>query len=291
MARHERSHRRGRLETNLVRLPLAESNDHRPAVRPFVDEALLGGFRTTIRLKQLDLMVLAFVLERWWWQAPERDSVPAQLTLRELGQAVYGRDPAGHERRLLRAALSRLFDVAIDFVGFDAATRETGARWGRARLIQAIGGPLGELGEFHPLPPAKVLGGLRGSTFAIELATWLAEQVRAGNVTYLDFEIMRRLNGLAQRLWIYLQAERYGPRGETWVALGPRMYEILGMGYRREVDARRALRAASVRIMAADERYEAIEVERRLSWGILARRIASTERRHVRSQIRLSLDG
>jgi hypothetical protein len=69
------------------------------------------------------------------------------------------------------------------------------------------------------------------------------------------------------------------------------MYEILGMGYRREVDARRALRAASVRIMAADERYEAIEVERRLSWGILARRISSTERRHVRSQIRLSLDG
>jgi hypothetical protein len=131
MARHERSHRRGRLETNLVRLPLAESNDHRPAVRPFVDEALLGGFRTTIRLKQLDLMVLAFVLERWWWQAPERDSVPAQFTLRELGQAVYGRDPAGHERRLLRAALSRLFDVAIDFAGFDAATRQTGARWGR----------------------------------------------------------------------------------------------------------------------------------------------------------------
>ena len=64
MARDERLHGRGRLETNLVRLPLAEGNDHLRDVRPFVGEALLGGFRTTIRLKQLDLMVLAFVLER-----------------------------------------------------------------------------------------------------------------------------------------------------------------------------------------------------------------------------------
>lgn len=291
MAASGRSHRQGRLETNLARLPLAESNDHRPGVRPFVGEALLGGFRTNVRLKQLDLMVLAFVLERWWWQRPEHDNVPAEFTLRELGQAVYGRRPCGHENRLLRAGLARLFEVAIDFVGFNAATRERGQHWGRARVIQAIGGPIGELGDFHPLPSAEVLGGLRGSTFAVELASWLGEQVRAGNVTYLDFEVMRRLNGLAQRLWVYLQAESYNPHGETWVALGPRMYEILGMRYARQVDARKALRAAGRRIALADERYEVVGVERRLGWGILARRIASTERRHVRSQIRLSLDG
>jgi hypothetical protein len=98
-------------------------------------------------------MVLAFLLERWWWQGPDRASVPAEFTLRELGQAVYGRCPDGHERRLLRGALSRLFEVAIDFVGFDAATRQTGARWGRARLIQAVGGPVGELGDFHWAAP------------------------------------------------------------------------------------------------------------------------------------------
>ncbi|MDQ3093511.1 MAG: hypothetical protein M3R46_18025 [Actinomycetota bacterium] len=285
MARDERLHGRGRLETNLVRLPLAEGNDHLRDVRPFVGEALLGGFRTTIRLKQLDLMVLAFVLERWWWQSPDRDSCPAEFTLRELGQAVYGRRPAGHERRLLRCALARLYEVSIDFVGFDAATRETGARWGRARLIQAIGGALGELGDFHALPPAEVLGGLRGSTFAVELASWLAEQVRAGNVTYLDFAVMRRLNGLAQRLWMYLQAERYSGRGETWVALGPRMYEILGMGYGRERDARQNLRLAARRITEADERYELIDVQRRVGWGITARRAASSERRQVRAAI------
>ncbi len=195
------------------------------------------------------------------------------------------------ERRLLRAALGRLFEVAIDFVGFNAATRERGASWGRARLIQAIGGPIGERGDFHALPPAQVLGGLRGSTFAVELASWLAEQVRAGNVTYLDFEVMRQLNGLAQRLWIYLQAERYNARGETWIALGPRMFEILGMGYGREVDARKALRAAATRVMVADERYELVEVQRRLGWGIVARRIPSDERRRVRSAIRKSLGG
>ena len=154
--------------------------------------------------------------------------------------------------------------------------------------MQAIGGPLGELGDFHPLPSAEVLGGLRGSTFAVELATWLAEQVRAGNMTYLDFEVMRRLNGLAQRLWMYLQAERYSARGETWVALGPRMYEILGMGYGRERDARQNLRFAGRRIMEADDRYELVDVERRLSWGIRVRRVASRERRQARTAIRES---
>ena len=282
-------HERGRLETNLVRLPLAEGNAHRPGVRSFVGDGLLGGFSTTIRLKQLDLIVLAFVLERWWWQVREGESQPAEFTLRELGQAVYGRRPAGHECRLLRAGLSRLFEVAIDFVGFDAGTRQTGARWGRARLIQGVGGPLGELGDFHPLPAPQVLGGLRGSTFAVELATWLAEQVRAGNVTYLDFEIMRRLNGLAERLWMYLQAERYSARHETWVALGPRLYEILGMGYRREVDARKKLRLAARRIMEVDERYELVDLQRRLSWGILARRVPGRERREARTTIRQSL--
>lgn len=253
-------------------------------------EPLLGGFRTNLRLKQLDLMVLAFVLERWWWQRPEVDAAPAEFTLRELGQAVYAGIPDTYERRLLRAALERLYEVSIDFVGFNAATRERGAGWGRARIIQAIGGPLGELGDFRALPSAEILGGLRGSTFAVELAAWLAEQVRAGNVTYLDFEVMRRLNGLAQRLWIYLQAERYNARGETWVALGPRIFEILGMGYRREVDARKAVRAAAGRIMAADERYELVEVQRRLGWGVLARRIVSGERRRARAAISASLD-
>ena len=84
MARDERLHGRGRLETNLVRLPLAEGNDHLRDVRPFVGEALLGGFRTTIRLKQLDLMVLAFVLERWWWQSPDAALTAAQAS-REPG--------------------------------------------------------------------------------------------------------------------------------------------------------------------------------------------------------------
>lgn len=212
-----------------------------------------------------------------------------RVHLARVGHAVYGRCPDWHERRLLRGALSRLFEVAIDFVGFDAATRQTGTRWGRARLIQAVGGPVGELGDFHPLPPAEVLGGLRGSTFAVELATWLAEQVRAGNMTYLDFEIMRRLNGLAQRLWMYLQAERYNARHETWVALGPRLYEILGMRYGRDVDARKSLRRATRRIMEADERYELVDVQRRLSWGILARRIPGRERREARTTIRQSL--
>jgi hypothetical protein len=192
-----RSHQRGRLETNLARLPLVVCNEHRSDQRPFVGEALLGGFRTNLRLKQLDLTLLAFILERWWWQRPENDTVPAEFTLREVGRAIYGRLPDGHERRLLRASLERLCEVMIDFVGFNAATGQHGHYWGRARLIQAIGGPIGRLGDFHPRPPAQVLGGLRGSTFAAQLADWLAEQVRAGNVTYLDFEVLRRLSGLA----------------------------------------------------------------------------------------------
>jgi len=67
------------------------------------------------------------------------------------------------------------------------------------------------------------------------------------------------------------------------------MYEILGMGYGRERDARQNLRLAARRITEADERYELIDVQRRVGWGITARRAASSERRQVRAAIGESL--
>jgi hypothetical protein len=61
------------------------------------------------------------------------------------------------------------------------------------------------------------------------------------------------------------------------------------MRYARDVDARKSLRRAARRIMEADERYELVDVQRRLSWGILARRVPGRERREARTTIRQSL--
>jgi hypothetical protein len=282
---------RGRLETNLVRSPLWESEGAPSEPAPFVASSLFGPFSCSTRLRQLDYKVLALVLERWWWQQPTADTVPVSITLHELGRVIYGRPPDGEERRLLRAALERLWQVEISMVGFDAPAGKQERRWSKVRVIVEISGPIGDLQDrsVFELPTPQETGRLRGSTFTLRLAPWLAAQVRAGYITYLDFAVMRRLSGLAERLWVYLQAERCNGRGDAWVALGPRMYDILGMHYGRDVDARKALRRAAARIMAEDRRYELVSIERRLSWGILARRIASSERRAVRAQIRASL--
>lgn len=281
---------RGRLETNLVRSPLWDSEGVSPDPAPFIGNSLLGPFSCSARLRQLDYKVLAFILERWWWQRPAEDTVPVEITLYELGKEIYGRWPDGKERRLLRAALNRLWSVEVSMVGYDAPSSRQDRRWSKVRLIAEISGEIGDLQDraLFQLPPAQVTGSLRGSTFRLRLAPWLAAQVRAGFVTYLDFAVLRQLSGLAERLWLYLQAESFKNR-RTWVALGPRMYDVLAMHYRREEDARKALRRAAPRILEADSRYIAISVERRLSWGILAERAPSAERGRIARELRQSL--
>ena len=287
---------RGRLETNLARAPLWESGA-RPDPAPFDGRSLLGPFACTTRLGPLDLKVLAYVIDRFCWPPPESDSDPAKFSIYDLVAAIYGREPSGRDRQQLRAALVRLFRVEVHLVGFDASTGRRDANvTTRGRLLQEI---VDEYRKLGPEPDPREVGALRGSTFKVYLGRWLAQQARAGYVTYLDFRIMRRLSGLSERLWVYLEAENWGRparegRVTRWVALGPDMYEVLGMHYARGCDARKALRRAGERIVRADARYDAVTVGERAggrggSWILRATRITDAERRKVRDAIFESL--
>lgn len=257
---------RGRLETNLCRSPLWDTGGvGPPEALSFSARSLLGEFGASQRLTGLDLTVLAFILERWS-EGDTGDLLhPAEFTLYELGVAIYGREPDGKERRMLRAALLRLYRVEIDLVGYDATLGQRGARFARkSRLVYDVLSELDTLDD----PEQRQIGGLRGSTFAVLITPWLGKQVRAGYVTYLDFQVMRRLRGVAARLWVYLEAEDWRPRrGETevvrWVTLSPEAFGVFGMSYARDRDARRHLAEAGERIVAADARYSAVVVESR----------------------------
>jgi len=144
---------------------------------------------------------------------------------------------------------------------------------------------------------ARTTGGLRGDSYELRLASWLVRQLERRYVTYLDWRLQRQLTGLAKRLWIYLEAERYKPashgREQTWIALGDKAYTALGVNHARERARRAALAQAGERIVAADIHYAAIVIEPhpyvRHGWRLLATRIRDPEARTVAREARLSL--
>ncbi len=122
----------------------------------------------------------------------------------------------------------------------------------------------------------------------------MTAQIEAGHVTYLKFDILRALPGLAKRLWIYLEAERMEPRHDgsagCWIKLGDRAYTTLGMNYAKERQARAALKRAGAAIANVHHRYESVTVERRSGgWMIVALNLADPERARVRRLVRESM--
>jgi hypothetical protein len=77
--------------------------------------------------------------------------------------------------------------------------------------------------------PAPAPGGCcGGDRFTAKLAPWLVAEVDAKRVTYLDWRILRALDGLAKRLWVYLEAESLAlgqggsrPRRQTVMLVTP----------------------------------------------------------------------
>jgi hypothetical protein len=73
--------------------------------------------------------------------------------------------------------------------------------------------------------------------------------------------------GLAARLWAYLEAEQFEPKGggveSKVIGLGPPMLEALDLaGYARWRDAKRALSRAAERVTVEDARYQLVEIRK-----------------------------
>lgn len=237
-----------------------------------------------------DFDILAWLC-RLWKQSPERraDGVVG-FTIYELGKALYGTEPSGEHHRIIRESLRRLKAVEVEFLGVN--TIEGGrAAQSLDNIIERL---VSDRETVGPSPNRKA-GEIRGSTFQIQLAPWLREALLDGKVTYLDFATLRSLDGVAKRVWIYLEAERYkrltGGVSEASIGLGTPALACLGVDtYSRHRDARRALDRAGQRIVEADSRYESVKVEKRLGHSLIARRL-NAEAREVRAAIRGSLGG
>ena len=182
-------------------------------------------------LRLVDLEVLAWLAAyRPWGEA----KVDFSRSL--LSHHLFGRPPGGKERRIVAEALDRLTATTLTFKGY-------------------LKGPRGGL-RVENFQSAELVAALdRGNKgrWRAVFAPWLAENLEAGYVTYLDWETLRRLRGLAKRLWIVLEAEDLSPRrlrtrGPAWLALNERTWLMLGMRYTEPAGARSALEGAIRRV-------------------------------------------
>lgn len=237
-----------------------------------------------------DFEILAWVCQLWKRSPNRREDGVVGFTLYELGRDLYGRKPSGKDHRTIRQSLRRLKAVEVEFLGVNTIDLGKPAAQSLDNLIDRLVSDRETIG-----PKAREVGEIRGSTFQVQLAPWLREGLLDGKVTYLDFSTLRKLDGVAKRVWIYLEAERYksvgGGVSETSIGLGTPALACLGVDtYSRHRDARRALERAGKRIVEADSRYQSVEIVKRLGHALVARRLTA-EAREVRNAIRGSLEG
>lgn len=258
--------RQASLETNLCRKGVWHVGPMQLAF-PLDDRDTLGLLRTSgPPLTLVDLDMLAWMCERW--REGDRDPKGRiRFTLYELGMDLYGRTPDGKERRIMRASLRRLQDAAFELEGYDAAA---------ARM--------GELQSPTEAGRIRLLGSVRwskdGERHVAYLDGFITEQLELGHLTYLDWRILRALEGLAKRLWVYLESQSFKRsgigEGAAALHLAPPMWQALGVTTRHAPHARRLLIRACHRIEAADKSFVAFEMRKPArrggTWALVARR-------------------
>lgn len=261
--------RQASLETNLCRKGVWHVGPLQLAL-PIDGEDTLGLLRVAgPPLTLFDLDTFAWLTERW--REGDRDPKGrVDFTLYELGRDLYGRKPAGTDCREMRASLNRLYGADFELEGYDprsAALGRLGSRnvpGGRIRLIGSMMWASSENRAPH------VAG----------LDWWIVEQLEAGYLTYLDWRILRELEGLAKRLWVYLESQSFkrSDIGEGAVALqlGSPLLQALGVTTKHAPHARRLLTRAGGRIAAADKSFVGFDLRRPIrrggTWALVARR-------------------
>jgi len=276
--------RQVRAETNLARAPGLWATGPVQLQLPFEAQGVGQLVRASGRLRLTpDLDVLAWVAERWLSTPPLDPEGWSRFTLHDLASDLYRSDPGRTERRHVRRSIERLMSCLVTVEGFDSETGRQGVAVATTSApILVLISDLERVG-----PDARKVGSLRGSTFRVQLAPWLRAQLAAGGYTYLDWRVLRELDGLAKRAWVYLQAERFKPTGEgrsaTAIGLGAPALASLGAdGYARHRDARTYLARAGERIAAVDDRFESVTVERRPGgWALVAVKLDAAERRRL----------
>lgn len=216
------------LETNLARkglLALGRSTG------PVDSTDILGTVRSTTALRLVDLDVVA-----WLSLRVERDSSSVVFSRDYLASDLFGRRPGGRERSMVDASLARLAGVRMTLGGFDAERREHR--------------PDGAFVDVPGLEAVERISSARRheGSWRAHLPQWLLTQLEYGYVTYLHWDTLRELRGLAKRLWIYFEAES---RDEFYVGLSRPGLTSLCIRTERTADAHKAIRAALGEVSAA----------------------------------------
>ncbi len=256
------------METNLCRKGVWHVGPLQLAL-PIDSRDTLGLLRVSgPPLTLYDLDTFAWLTERWR-QGDRNPKGKVGFTLYDLGRDLYGREPSGEERRLIRASLDRLRKAEFELEGYSAAAAEVGrlddpTEAGAIRLLGSLLWSRRDAREPH------VAG----------LDWWIVEQLEAGYLTYLDWRVLRALEGLAKRLWVYLESQSFKRAGigegavRLWLA--PPMFRALGMADKHAPQARRTLLRAGERISAADRSFVGFELcrppRRGGTWALVARR-------------------
>ena len=219
-------------------------------------------------LTLFDLDTFAWLTERW--RETGRDPQgEVRFSLYDLGRDLYGWEPGGKQRVDIRASLERLRQADFELEGYDASAARMGrlegpTDQGRIRLVSDLTWKRGDLQARH----------------AVYLGPWLTKQLIAGHLTYLDWRILRALDGLAKRLWVYLESQTFKRsgigEGAVVLYLAPPLWQALGVTTKHAPHARRLLARAGERITAADKSFAGFELRKPArrggTWALMARR-------------------
>ena len=257
--------RQASLESNLCRKGVWHVGPLQLAL-PLEGADVLGLVRVAgAPLTLFDLDVMAWVCERW--REGERDPHGAvRFSLYELGRDLYGRKPGGEQRQDMRASLDRLYETSFELEGY--------------RVEDAASGRLTDPVEGRRLRLLSELGWSREGPHEAVLARWLVRQLDAGHLIYLDWRVLRKLEGLAKRLWVYLESQSFKRSGigegavRLWLA--DPMWQALGVTTKHAPHARRLLLRASERVARVDRSFVGFELHkpprRGGTWALIARR-------------------
>lgn len=269
-----------------------------PSSDAFVARCLLGAgwVGANRRLSMLDLRVWAALCAALRDQLPtvpsddptlaNEDTRTVETTGYQLAEMVFAQD-GGNRYMRLRRSLVRLAETraCVQIVERD---RELAAQHVREGYVSLVGDIWLATTRLNLRTPRE-WGALKGSSsLRVEVGRWPAQQVLAGNCTWLDLDLLRALGtGLSARLWAGLEAWARWPqrsldgREETAIGLGQPALQSLGVGqYERQRDARRALDRAGQGLVAVDPAYEQVRCERRGGgWCLMVRRLAGARAR------------
>ncbi len=269
-----------------------------PSNEAFVARCLLGAgwVGANRRLSMLDLRVWAALCATLHEQLPtvpsddptlaNEDTRTVETTGYQLADRVFAQD-GGNRYLRLRRSLVRLAETraSVQVIERDRELAVEQVREGYVSLVGDIWLATTRLNLQTP----RQWGGLKGSaSLKVEIGRWPAQQVLAGNCTWLDLDLLRALGtGLPARLWAALEAWARWPqrsldgREECAIGLGNPALESLGAArYERLRDARRSLDRAGQRLVAVDPAYELVRCEQRGGgWCLVVRRICGARAR------------